>query len=496
MIDTESIRKKVLDLAMLGHLTDRLDSDDSVETLFTAIQKEKNDQIKKGLLRKSKAFPKIDADKIPGTFPKEWYICYIDDVAFVTKLAGFEYTKYIADNIQNEGIPLFKGKNVQHGNLIMEFESFIPKNVSDELPRSQLKKKCLLTPYVGTIGNIAIFNGEFEAHLGSNVGKIEILNSIDKTYLLEEYVLYYLRSSFGYSELTKHKKATAQDSISIEAIRNVILPIPSVKEQQKIVNVIKEIFEQLDIIDFFQAQYASNIEILKSKLIDAGICGKLTEQLPEDGDAEDLYNQIQDEKAKLIKEGKIKKEKPLPEITKGEIPFNIPKNWKWVRLGDISAKISSGNTPAGGKNSNAYVENGYCFFREQNIYDDGIHEEGLVYITEELLKTRGNSTVLPMDILLNITGGSIGRCALVPDNFTKGSINQHILIIRMIDSRLRFYVHKYICSPYVQKYIKGNVVGDKDGFSGGRCKNLLIPLPPISEQKRIVDKLETLLGQL
>lgn len=99
-----------------------------------------------------------------------------------------------------------------------------------------------------------------------------------------------------------------------------------------------------------------------------------------------------------------------------------------------------------------------------------------------------------MDILLNITGGSIGRCALVPDNFTKGSINQHILIIRMIDPRLRFYVHRCICSPYVQKYIKGNAVGDKDGFSGGRCKNLLIPLPPLNEQKRIVEKLETLLG--
>ena len=76
---------------------------------------------------------------------------------------------------------------------------------------------------------------------------------------------------------------------------------------------------------------------------------------------------------------------------------------------------------------------------------------------------------MPMDILLNITGGSIGRCALVPDDFTKGSINQHILIIRMIDSRLRFYIHACICSPFIQNYIRGNTVGDKDGFSAGRC---------------------------
>ncbi len=270
----------------------------------------------------------------------------------------------------------------------------------------------------------------------------------------------------------------------------MILPLPPISEQYRIVDRIDQIFEVLGNIDKLQSQYSDNVDILKRKLIDAAILGKLTKQLPENGTAEDLYAA---QKVKLMQEGKIKKEKVLPEITEGEVPFNIPSNWKWVRLGDISAKISSGNTPAGGKKSNAYVEKGYSFFREQNIYNDGIHEEGLVYITEEVLKTRENSTVMPMDILLNITGGSIGRCALVSDDFTKGSINQHILIIRMIDPRLRFYIHTCICSPFIQKYIKGNTVGDKDGFSAGRCKNMLIPLPPLEEQRRIVSVINEVL---
>lgn len=139
-------------------------------------------------------------------------------------------------------------------------------------------------------------------------------------------------------------------------------------------------------------------------------------------------------------------------------------------MADICSKITSGNTPAGGSKGGAYVTEGNCFFREQNIYNDGIHYEGMVYITDELLATRENSTVLPQDILLNTTGGSIGRCALIPDDFSKGSINQHILII--------------------------NVVGDKDGFSAGRCKNTLIPLPPIGEQKRIVEKITQILEQI
>ena len=97
------------------------------------------------------------------------------------------------------------------------------------------------------------------------------------------------------------------------------------------------------------------------------------------------------------------------------------------------------------------------------------------------------------DILLNITGGSIGRCALIPDDFEKGSINQHILIIRMVDDRLRFYVHKLLCSPYAQMYIKDKSVGDKDGFSGGRCKQMLIPLPPLAEQNRIAETIDNML---
>ena len=140
---------------------------------------------------------------------------------------------------------MFKGKNVQNGKLVFKFESYIPEKISNDLPRSQINSKCLLTPYVGTIGNIAIFNGEFKAHLGSNVGKIELFNE-KRNLVLEEYVLYYLRSDIGYQELTKFKKATAQESISIDAIRNVIIAIPPLAEQKRIVAKLEEILPLCD----------------------------------------------------------------------------------------------------------------------------------------------------------------------------------------------------------------------------------------------------------
>jgi len=119
--------------------------------------------------------------------------------------------------------------------LILNFESFISEETSNLLPRSQLTKKCLLTPYVGTIGNIAVFDGTFKAHLGSNVGKIELYENI-----LTEYILYYLRSYTGNRELRKYKKSTAQESISIEAIREVYIALPTIKEQLRIVEKIEK----------------------------------------------------------------------------------------------------------------------------------------------------------------------------------------------------------------------------------------------------------------
>lgn len=237
----EDMKKSILQYAIQGKLVEQRAEEGTGEELYRQIQEEKKRLIKIGKLKKTRALSTITDEEIPFDFPSSWKVCYIDDIAFVTKLAGFEYTKYIADNLVPDGIPLFKGKNVQNGKLVLSFESYIPESISDELPRSQITKKCLLTPYVGTIGNIAVFDGSFKAHLGSNVGKIELLNSDSQTFVLEEYVLWYLKSTYGYAELTKYKKATAQESISIDAIRNVVIAIPPLEEQHRIVAKLEEI---------------------------------------------------------------------------------------------------------------------------------------------------------------------------------------------------------------------------------------------------------------
>lgn len=238
--DVAALKSKIIDAGIRGKLTEQLPEDGTAQELFEQIQAEKTCLVREGKIKKQKSLPPIKPEEVPFDVPENWVWVRLEELAFITKLAGFEYTKNVAPNLAEHGIPLFKGKNIQDGRLILKFESYIPENISDSLPRSQLIKKCLLIPYVGTIGNVAIFDGSFKAHLGSNVGKVELFNE-DTTYISEEYIWYYLRSSEGYRQLTKKKKATAQESISMEALRNVFVSLPPLAEQQRIAERIEEI---------------------------------------------------------------------------------------------------------------------------------------------------------------------------------------------------------------------------------------------------------------
>lgn len=495
MIDTAALKTKVLDLACQGKLTKQFIEDGSTSDLLDDISTARKKLEEAGIYKNKKkmTIKKIGEDDKPETIPANWKWVRLGTVCDIYGRIGFRgYTK--ADIVEEgKGAISMSPSNVTvSGKIVFDNNTYITWEKYNESPEIMLEP-----------GDIIIVK------TGSSYGKSGLIEDMPEKATINpqlailknilcnrQYLNWCLKCSDSWKQYNNFVIGAATPTFSQEKLANLLIPMPPLAEQDRIVEVLNEIDVTVDSIEKLQQQYASDLNVLRSKIIDAGIKGKLTEQLPEDGTAESLYNEIQNEKTRMIKEKTIKKEKALAEISDDEIPFELPKSWMWVRLGDICSKISSGNTPAGGAKGGAYVDEGYCFFREQNIYNDGIHEEGMVYISEELLDSRPNSTVLPKDILLNITGGSIGRCALVPEDFTRGSINQHILIIRTVDTRLRFYVHKCLCSPYYQKLIMGNVVGDKDGFSAGRCKNTLIPLPPLKEQERIVERIDGLLAAI
>ena len=225
---------------------------------------------------------------------------------------------------------------------------------------------------------------------------------------------------------------------------------------------------------------------LKQKILDLAIRGKLVPQDPNDEPASVLLERIRAEKEQLIAQGKLKKskskisDKPHYE----NVPFEIPESWEWVTLDFVCSKIGSGSTPKGSN----YSESGIPFFRSQNVYNDGLVFEDIKYISEQVHQSMIGTEVKANDLLLNITGGSLGRCAIVPLNFTQGNVSQHVCILRPIVV-LSQYIHAFILSAFFAKTMKITGSG-REGLPKYNLEKMIFPLPPLAEQQRIVAEVE------
>ena len=167
-----------------------------------------------------------------------------------------------------------------------------------------------------------------------------------------------------------------------------------------------------------------------------------------------------------------------------EIPFELPEGWEWCRLISLTIKIGAGSTPTGG--ASVYSASGIKFIRSQNVYNNGLVLEDVAFISEEINKKKSGSIVQPRDILLNITGGSIGRCSLVPDDFDIANVNQHVMIIRLLETSLRNFIHSVFISTFIQEQILSRQVGSgRGGLSAETLSTFLFPIPPFNEQIRI-----------
>ena len=235
---------------------------------------------------------------------------------------------------------------------------------------------------------------------------------------------------------------------------------------------------------------------LRQKILDLAIHGKLVPQDPNDEPASVLLERIRAEKERLIKEGKIKRSKKSAKSSDtphyenrqvgeaNEVPFEVPEGWVWTTINDICSKIGSGSTPRGSN----YAEKGIPFFRSQNVYNDGLVYDDIKYITEDVHKMMIGTEVRANDLLLNITGGSLGRCAIVPNEFCKGNVSQHVCILRTIIA-LPAYLHLFIISDYFAATMILSGSG-REGLPKYSLEIMQFPLPPLTEQHRIVAAVE------
>jgi type I restriction enzyme, S subunit len=231
---------------------------------------------------------------------------------------------------------------------------------------------------------------------------------------------------------------------------------------------------------------------LRELILTLAVQGKLVPQDPSDEPASELLKKIRAEKDRLIAEGKIKRDKPLAEIAEDEKPFGLPRGWAWVRLNSLLQKIGAGSTPLGGRE--VYVSSGVKFLRSQNVWDDGLRMEGVAFIKPETHVKMSGTFVVANDLLFNITGASIGRCAVVPSDFDEANVSQHVTIVRTVLPALNSFLHKVLVSRHVQQAVMDVQVGvSREGLSIAKLGQFLIPVPPLAEQSRIVARVEELM---
>ena len=236
---------------------------------------------------------------------------------------------------------------------------------------------------------------------------------------------------------------------------------------------------------------------LRQKILDLAIRGKLVPQDPNDEPASVLLERIKAEKERLIKEGKIKRSKKTAKTSDTphyeNVPFEVPKGWVWTTIEEICSKIGSGSTPKGSN----YSVKGIPFFRSQNVYNDRLVYDDIKYISEEVHQKMKATEVLANDLLLNITGGSLGRCAVVPADFNCGNVSQHVCIMRSVLVEPEYF-HALVLSSYFAKSMKITGSG-REGLPKYNLEQMGFPLPPLTEQQRIVTEIEhwfALLGQI
>ena len=474
MIDTEALRKKVIDLAIQGKLTEQLPSDGGAETLYAQIQDHKSQLINEGKIKKEKPLPDIAEDEIPFDIPGNWKWVHMGDI--------FDHnTGKALNNADKEGTKL---EYITTSNMYWDhFELDGLKSMffkESEIEKCTIRKGDLLICEGGDIGRSAIWNFDYEMRIQNHIHKLRGYGGIDHRFY------FYLMRNYKDNGMIDGRGIGLQ-GFSAKRVHSLVVPLAPLAEQKRISDKLEEVLAQIDIIDDLQTKYSNDLAVLKGKIIDAGIQGKLTEQLPEDGDAEDLYAQIQNQKSQLIKEGKLKKEKPLPDIAEDEIPFEIPKNWKWVHIATVGLTVT-GTTPP--KENKEYYDGEYPFFKPSDL-DAGRH----ITVGSESLTNEGwkVSRQLRKGSILVCCIGTIGKSAIID---VDGTTNQQINAITPIlcdSDYLLFAIDSDSFQRQLQQRARATTVTI---IKKSRFDECIIPLPTLSEQKRIAKRINELLSMM
>ena len=477
----EQLKLSILQSAFQGKLTGECLPNETADDLYQQIQSEKQRLISEKKIKKEKPLPEISADEMPFDIPDNWRWCYVGDL--------FLHNTGKAQNSSGSTNGTIR-KFITTSNLYWgEFDFTKVKEMpftDAELERCTVKKGDLLVCEGGDCGRSAVWDYDEEVCIQNHVHRLRPYRDVNIYYF---YYLFYLYKNTG----RLRGRGVAIQGLSNEAIHKVVLPLAPLEEQHRIVAKIEELLPYVDRyaeayekLEQFNAKFP---EDMKKSILQYAIQGKLVEQRPEEGTGEELYQQIQAEKQRLIKEGKIKKEKPLAEISEDEVPFEIPDSWRWCYVGDLFNHNTGKAMNSSAKKTDKpgairpFITTSNVYW---NSFDFSVVKE-MFFSDDEVERC----TVTKGDILMCEGGAYFGRTAIWNYDYDI-CFQNHVHRLRPyqeIDLMFFYHIFFFYKNMNMMK-AKGTAM---PGLSSITLHQMIIPLPPLAEQKRIVAKLEEIL---
>ena len=445
--------------------------------------------IKEKIIKKDKRTNSIiNFQEVPFDIPENWMWVTLGSILNKLTDGTHKTPKYTST-----GVKFVSVKDMSNGFLSLENTKYISEEEHKELyARCNPEKGDLILSKVGTTGVPAIVDTTEPFSLFVSVALLKF----DCKCIDIKFLYYMLMSPLVQAQATENTRGVGNKNWVLDAIASTMVVLPPLVEQKRIVAKIEEL---LPLVDRYAASYekleqfnAKFPEDMKKSILQYAIQGKLVEQRPEEGTAEELYQQIQTEKKRLTKEGKIKKEKPLPEIAEDEIPFDIPESWKWVRFSEIMSTMSTG--PFGSMlHKTDYIEKGIPLVNPANMVNGKIVPSDKMMISEAT-RRRLSSYILHAGMIVLGRRGEMGRCAVVTEKEDGWLCGTGSFFMEPSMSLYVYYVVSLFSSPYVKFYLGGESVGTTmSNLNHTILSKMPIPLPPLAEQRRIVAKLDEIL---
>ena len=524
----KKLRELILELAVRGKLLPQDANDEPASELLKRIQAEKTKLIAEGKIRKDKSLSPITEEEKPFELPHGWMWSRLGSIG--NTQTGSTPSKSSLESFGTD-IPFIKPGDmypnyVDYGNEGLSFHGA-------ELSGRVAQPGSILMVCIGTIGKCNLIERDCSFN--------QQINSVTPYLFDSHYLLSACRSVYFHTEAWSKSSSTTIAILNKGNWEEICIPIPPLAEQHRIVAKVDELMTLCDQLEGqhtnaaeaheklvshllgtltlsrnaedFSANWQriaahfdtlftteASIDDLKQTLLQLAVMGKLVPQDPKDEPASELLKRIQAEKAKLLAEGKIKKDKSLPPIAEDEKPFELPQGWGWARLDELANLITKGSSPKWQGVSYTESTEDVMFVTSENVGSYTLLLDSPKFVEKKFNEIEPRSILKNGDYLMNIVGASIGRTA-VYDIDILANINQAVCLIRISTTDLsrKFLLHFFNSETCLEYMFDKQVDNARPNLSMGNIAKFLIPIPPLEEQNRIVakvDELMTLCDQL